>query len=302
MATKTIVMTGGSSGFGQLTIKKIRMEPDVRIILGVRNGKNIEGVETLDLDLSRLESVRAFAKKVIQQLGATKIDALLLNAGTNTSSIDNRTADGFETTFAVNHLAHYLLIRLLLPYLAKGASLVITTSGTHDPAEGTLIAPPKHAKALLLAHPENDSTLDSNPQVNAGRAYSSSKLCNILTARFLNTLPVIGTNAIKVTAYDPGPTPGTGLARHSSKVVRIVWKLFSFSAIRMFMPRFNSRRESGETLANIALNKVNRPQGQLYAALRKGKITWPPPSDLALNNEAMELLWNESAQLVGLSD
>ena len=80
--------------------------------------------------------------------------------------------------FAVNHLAHYLLLRLLLPKLAYGAKIVLTTSGTHDPAEKTIIPPPVHANAKMLAYPESDPDLDKNSTVAEGRAYSSSKLCN----------------------------------------------------------------------------------------------------------------------------
>ncbi len=174
--------------------------------------------------------------------------------------------------------------------------------GTHDPAEKTIIAPPKHANALLLAHPENDPALENIPQVDAGRAYSSSKLCNILTARFLITLPDIQANQIKIVAYDPGPTPGTGLVRNTNFVVRIVWKILSFSIIRVFLPRFNSRKASGAALANIALGRIQTYTGHCYAALRKGKLTWPSPSELALDDHAMELLWKDSAQLVGLLD
>lgn len=300
MAAKFIVMTGGSSGFGQLTMKKFLQEQEVSIILGARNEINIRRVETISLNLNSLANVRAFAEKVTQKLGTNKIDALVLNAGTNTSDIESRTVDGFETTFAVNHLAHYLLIRLLLPYMAKGASVVVTTSGTHDPAEGTMIAPPKHANALLLAHPENDPAIENKPQIDAGRAYSSSKLCNILTARFLITLPEIRTKELKIVAYDPGPTPGTGLTRNAHIGVRIVWKILGFSISRVFLTRFNSRKAAGETLADLALGRIQIPAGHFYAALRKGKITWPSPSELAMNNQAMELLWEDSAQLVGL--
>jgi NAD(P)-dependent dehydrogenase (short-subunit alcohol dehydrogenase family) len=64
-----------------------------------------------------------------------RIDALVLNAGLIRADVDAGTVDGYEPTFAVNHLAHYLLLRLLLDRLADGARVVQTTSGTHDPAE-----------------------------------------------------------------------------------------------------------------------------------------------------------------------
>jgi NAD(P)-dependent dehydrogenase (short-subunit alcohol dehydrogenase family) len=47
------------------------------------------------------------------------IDALVLNAGAQFPNLDQRTEDGSETTFAVNHLAHYLLLRFLLPKLGE---------------------------------------------------------------------------------------------------------------------------------------------------------------------------------------
>ena len=58
---------------------------------------------------------------------------IMLNAGAHFSK-DQRSVDGFEMTFVTNHLSHYLLARLLLPDIAVGGRLVLTTSGTHDPA------------------------------------------------------------------------------------------------------------------------------------------------------------------------
>ncbi|NKY60568.1 hypothetical protein [Nocardia flavorosea] len=62
---------------------------------------------SLPLDLTELESVRAFAAAVRQELAGTPIDALILNAGVVFPDAARRTTDGYETTFAVNHLAHY---------------------------------------------------------------------------------------------------------------------------------------------------------------------------------------------------
>jgi hypothetical protein len=71
-----------------------------------------------------------------------------------------------------NHLAHYLLLRLLLPRLAQGATVVLTTSCTHDPAEKTIIATPLHADARFLAYPERDPTRVPHPLIAGGCAYS----------------------------------------------------------------------------------------------------------------------------------
>jgi NAD(P)-dependent dehydrogenase (short-subunit alcohol dehydrogenase family) len=129
---KTVVMTGGTSGLGQVAAQQIFETPDTRLLLGA-GAKRETAIETWPLDLSRLARVRAFAQAMEETRGATQIDALVLNAGTQFATNDRGTEDGFATTFAVNHLAHYLLLRLLLPKLAHGATVVITTSDTHDP-------------------------------------------------------------------------------------------------------------------------------------------------------------------------
>ena len=129
---KTIIMTGGTSGLGEIAADAIGRALDTRLIIGARRNAAGKG-ETIPLDLTRLVSVREFAQAAIEKLGDSEVDALVLNAGTQFPTSDHRTEDGFETTFGVNVLAHYLLLRLLLPKLAREATIVITTSDTHDP-------------------------------------------------------------------------------------------------------------------------------------------------------------------------
>ncbi len=296
----TVVMTGGTSGFGVETVKQLLLAPNTRLLLGVRRA-GPPGVETLPLDLTQLDQVRAFSAAVGQKLGATEINALVLNAGLQCPDADARTPDGFETTFAVNHLAHYLLLRLLLPRLAPGAVVVLTTSGTHDPAEGKIIPPPRHANARLLAYPEQDPDRDQSSLTAGGRAYSSSKLCNLLTARALAAHPATQACRFTVIAYDPGPTPGTGLVRNSGFAINLVWRMLG-TPLRLLVPRFNSRKVAGGALADLTLGKIQPPAERVYAALRRGRLTWPDPSELARRDEVMVALWRDSAALVGLPE
>ena len=106
--------------------------------------------------MTELNSGACLTTSIRERLGDTAVDALVLNAGVVFPDVTGRTVDGFETTFAVNHLAHYLLLRLLLPVLANRAIVVLTTSGAHDPANHAGLAPPRHADAELLAHPDRD--------------------------------------------------------------------------------------------------------------------------------------------------
>jgi NAD(P)-dependent dehydrogenase (short-subunit alcohol dehydrogenase family) len=295
----TIVMTGGTRGLGEVAANRMAAAPKTRLLLGAR-GSAPADAQVLPLELCRLDSVRAFATETAELVGHDDIDALVCNAGLSFRSVEERTPDGFETTFAVNHLAHYLLIRLLLPKLAHGARVVLTTSGTHDPAEKAPIPPPHHADARRLADPSTDPQLDAKSKAAGNRAYSASKLCNLLTARALAAQPEAIDRKFTVVAYDPGPTPGTGLSRSYTPALRATWWLLG-TPIGRVVPMLNSRAAAGGGLANLALGSVTPPPGEIYARTVKNKLVWAQPSELARDDRVRDALWEDSAALVGLS-
>ncbi|MEU5882253.1 SDR family NAD(P)-dependent oxidoreductase [Spirillospora sp. NPDC047279] len=292
-----MVMTGGTSGFGAITAERLARPAGTRLILGARRSAPVG--EPIPLDMAELASVRAFAER----LEGTPIDVLVLNAGVVRPDAGGRTADGFETTFAVNHLAHYLLARLLLPTLADEALIVLTTSGTHDPATKAGLTPPRHADAELLAHPERDPDLHPRPKKAGEHAYTASKLCTVLTARSLAEHPDIQARRATVLSYDPGQVFGTGLAKDLSLPLRMAWSLFGTPLgrpLRRFSSTLNTRPAAGNTLADLALRTATPPDGRAYAALRRERLTWPDPSELARDPAAARALWTASARLVGL--
>ena len=123
------VATGGTAGFGVVTAKRVAATPNTRLIIGARDNRSAGG-EMLPLDLARLANVRSFVEALDSTLGESRIDVLILNAGAQFGTTRHRTGDGFESTFAINHLAHYLLLRLVAPKLSKNATVVLTTSDT----------------------------------------------------------------------------------------------------------------------------------------------------------------------------
>ena len=74
-----------------------------------------------------------------------------------------------------------------------------------------MIPPPIHADAVRLANPDRDPERDTSPGKAAGRAYSASKLCNLLTARALAASPDAISRGLRVIAYSPGPTARNGV-------------------------------------------------------------------------------------------
>ncbi len=272
-----MVMTGGTAGLGQVAAQRIGADQENRLILGARTEKP----GTVPLDLTRLASVREFARAV----DAPTIDTLVLNAGVQLPTDATTTEDGFETGFVVNHLAHYLLLRLLLPRLT--GTVVITTSDTHDPRTNSFAAP-RELDPEALSRPGKGG-------FKAGfEAYSAAKLCNILTARAL----AAANPALRVVAYNPGFTPGTGLQRE--------WPLWARAAVvvgRAMRPiaRLATVEQAGDALADLAEGRITAPDGRIYASLVKRRVTWPDPSDLAQRDDLMQTLWEESARMAGVA-
>jgi NAD(P)-dependent dehydrogenase (short-subunit alcohol dehydrogenase family) len=292
---RTVVMTGATSGLGAVAARHITQNSDTRLVAGSR-GNPVSGAEVEPLDLSQLASTRAFAEKVRARLGDTQIDALVLNAGVSAPGDSPTTVDGFETVFATNHLAHYLLLRLLEPQLSPLATVIVTTSDTHDPRINRL-APPRHAYADLLAA-SHQVGVKAPSYRSTFRAYATSKLCNLLTARAFARISEAKGNQIRVVAYNPGFTPETGLNRDAHPAVQTVMRGLAPLAGR-FVP-INTAEEAGRSLADLALGQARAPDGRLYASLVRGELTWPDTSALARSDDAMRSLWQESAGLVGL--
>ncbi|MDB0573913.1 SDR family NAD(P)-dependent oxidoreductase [Ralstonia solanacearum] len=292
-------MTGATAGLGEHAAKLIAAVPTSRVIIGARGGRSgPEGTESLPLDLNSLDSVRTFAEAVRERLGGAPIDMLVLNAGLQFSNAEQRSADGFEATFAVNHLAHYLLARLLLPNIAEGGRLVITTSDTHDPA--IIPMAPKTLVPQALAYPGRGGT------TSGFHAYSSSKLCNLLTARSFAARDDVCQRHIRIIAYNPGLTLGTSLSRTAPSWVGGLMTSSPVRGILRFASRFKSAlypgtpERAGEVLAALALGTVEPPPGRVYASLVRSELTFPDPSKLAQSDEARDRLWRESATMVGL--
>ena len=73
--------------------------------------------------------------------------------------------------------------------------------------------------------------------------------------------------------------------------------------VSIFKPQFRSGtpERAGEALAQLVLGEINPPAGRVYASLVRGEITFPDPSVLAQSDEARDLLWKESAAMVGIN-
>src|SRR6266571_1020603 len=256
---QTVILTGGTSGVGYAAARTIATShPDWYLIIASRNQRQgtqavntlkqqtglpvpqtgLQHIEWMPLDLASLASVRAFAKEVAAH-DLPPSHAIICNAGLQVVSGTTYTQDGFETTFGVNCLGHFLLVNLLLRQLVAPARIVFVSSDSHNPEYQSSLHrfvgrnPPRYRDARALAWPEQYPEAEERnetPQQVGMRRYSTSKLCEVFYAYELaRRLQAQGFSTpehpITVNAFNPGPTPGTGLARDASTFQRFGWNV-----------------------------------------------------------------------------
>ena len=310
---RTVVITGGNAGLGLGAALALWKRGGWHVVVACRNetagteaaaaiarrGKGT--AEALSLDLASLASVRGFADQLAATASARPpLHALVCNAGTQTVSGVTLTTDGFESTFGVNHLGHFLLANLVAPLLVRPARVIFVSSGTHDPADRLSRAfgmnPPRLRPARDMAFPDQDpGPLPPTAMGRGFEAYSTSKLCNLLTATELARRFASAGDAVTSNAYDPGLMPGTGLARDSNRVQRFAWHYVL--PVLTVLPGVRSTAASGRHLARLiddpALDGVS---GRYFAGGREKQ-----PSAVARDLTAASTLWRESAELVALT-
>jgi len=175
------------------------VERGERAAVQVRKRSGNKNVVFIQLDLASLDSIRAFAQKILEEEPYTNI--LVNNAAVALKS-HQKTSDGFEEHMGVNHLGHFLLTNLLLPSMKAASSARIVT------VSSSLFK--KCPKFDFTKMDSSDPTMYSRSM--PGLAYCQSKLANVLFTRAL-AKHLEATN-ICTNAVHPGVIFRTNLSRH----------------------------------------------------------------------------------------
>ncbi len=268
-----VVITGATRGIGQAAAVELAREGAEVALVG-REAARVAAVAQEAraagarapvhehvADLMLMSGVRALAGELIERY--EHIDVLANNAGALFAS-RKETAEGFERTFALNHLAPFLLTNLLRGHLA-GGRVVTTASDAHQGGRLDL------------------DDLQSEHGYAAMRVYGTSKLCNILFTRELaGRAPELHANS-----YHPGVVR-TGFGKNENGF----WRL----ATTLGGPFFRSPARGARSLVWLALSEE---AGELTGAyVQDEKVL--EPSAQAQDTALAEGLWERSAELVGL--
>jgi NAD(P)-dependent dehydrogenase (short-subunit alcohol dehydrogenase family) len=276
---KTVVVTGGNSGIGLETAVALGLMGARVVITAGRGAAAVEHiaerigsagtVELAVFDLADLSSVRAGAGEILQR--CPRIDVLVNNAGLILSE-RTETVDGYEATFAINHLGPFLLTSLLLPRLVESA-----------PARVVNVASTAHNQAR---HGMPFDDLQSTNGYAAMRVYGVSKLANIL-----NTLELARRTAgqgVTANSLHPG-TVRTGYGADGDV------KGFLALGIKIAGPFFLSAQKGARTSVYLASSPdVAEVSGQYFVKCRPRA-----PRKWAQDPEAARRLWEISETLVG---
>src|SRR6202047_4642366 len=278
MQGKTVVITGGTSGIGEIATQRLaqmgarivliaRSKARGRVALARLNERSRGLAHTVHYaDLTRISEMKRVAAEITSQ--EQRIDVLINNAGAIFAS-RRLTEDGLECTFALNHIAYFVVTDGLRETLlvSAPARIINTASAAH--------------KGARLDFDDLQLAKGFGPM----KAYGRSKLCNILFTREL-ARRLKGTG-VTANCLHPGFV-ATRIGDESDGLIsRFAWlaKLFAISP-----------EQGAETIVYLTSSPAVAETTGKYFYHRKAIA----PSPAAQDDKAATVLWERSAALAGL--
>ena len=280
MAGKVCLITGATNGIGlaaaqalakrgaQILVHGRDAEKGAGVVAALKRASGNQNIAFVQADFASLAEVRKLADTVKSRV--PRLDVLINNAGLFALK-RTLTKDGYETTFAVNHLAPFLLTNLLLDTLKASAPsriVVVSSAGHRGP-------------------PLDFDDLQSEQHYRSMRAYQCSKLANLLFTRAL-AKRLDGT-AVTVNALHPGLI-NTGIGGKVTGIATLLLRA-TFAVIG------KSPEEGARACVYLAASpEVAEVTAGYFIDEKRAE-----PSAQAQDEAVAERLWAVSAQLVGLA-
>jgi len=279
MSGKTVLVTGATAGIGEVAARELARKGAKVVLVGrsparceataamIRRETGNPNVEFLVGDLSSQADVRKVAREFLDR--HDRLDVLLNNAGAFFSKRET-SADGIEMTFALNHLAYFLLTNLLLDTLKRSSpSRVVSVSSTaHKMVSQIDFDDPQGAKKYGGWH-----------------AYGQSKLANVLFTRELARR--LGGTGVTANCLHPGFVASNFTAGNGA----MGWMMRRLAGLAAI-----STDEGAKTSIYLASSpEVEGVTGRYFA---KEKAV--EPSKVAQDEAAAARLWTLSEEMTGL--
>ncbi|KAL6872711.1 NAD(P)-binding protein [Trichoderma novae-zelandiae] len=305
---RVALVTGGNAGIGLQTVKQLALH-GAKVYLGARSeARARQAIDSilsenqsiskgrliwLPLDLSKLPNIVEAAR--LLSSGETRLDILINNAGVAADNFTT-TAEGFESTMAVNYIGHFVLTTKLLPLLKATASTtgsdvrIVTISSVAEKFA------PKHNNFATTKDLSDSGTTHPNDYTSRTTVFSrygASKLANLLFTRELQRR--LDEEAVKITALavDPGPVATDGGMGVFPGFLKPVLKMV------MKSPERGALTQLYCATAKEVANEPEKYKGKLLTAPGKTNAG----SERSRNSELARSLWRvteEALRTVGI--
>jgi NAD(P)-dependent dehydrogenase (short-subunit alcohol dehydrogenase family) len=281
LSGRTALVTGANSGIGR-TAAAALARAGAHVVLAVRDperGRSAAAAiggstEVRRLDLADLSCVRAFA----QEWGERPLEVLINNAGVMMLP-KLRTRDGFEMQFGTNHLGHFALTNLLLPYVTD--RVVTVSSGAHRWGG---------ARNRIRFEDLNWAT-GYTPQA----AYAQSKLANLLFTLELQRRLAEAGSGVRALAAHPGWSATNLQSHHPNPVARAVMQLGN---------KFLAQDDEAGALPTLYAAVEDLPGAAYVGPDGPGELRGTPTlvgrSPAASDPTTARRLWEASEELTGV--
>jgi WW domain-containing oxidoreductase len=286
LSGKVALITGANNGIGLETARALAYR-NCHVIMACRNLQSaeeakksiIEGypnskIDILYMDSSKLNTVESCAAEYISK--GWPLHMLILNAGVFNPT-EKMTEDGFESTFQVNHLAHFYLTQLLSAVILKSAPARVVNVASVGHKVGSFNMDKVTENFLSPKNPRDVS--------NSGVTYTRSKFCNVLFSNELNRR--WQDKGVTSNSLHPGAVR-TQIARNSA-LGRFFFKLPSFG----FEPVITMDKGAATTVYCATAPEIEGVGGRYFDAVKMAN-----PSSKALEEETARKLWELSDQMI----
>ncbi|KAG9276478.1 retinol dehydrogenase 12, like [Astyanax mexicanus] len=276
---KTVLITGANTGIGKETAIDLAKR-GARIIMACRDMEKADGalkevieasgnqdVVTKKLDLADTKSIREFAQMINSE--EKQVNILINNAGVMVCPY-GKTADGFEMQIGVNHMGHFLLTFLLMDLIKKSSPARIVNVSSMAHKWGTI----------------NIDDINSEKSYDKSKAYSQSKLANVLFTRCL-AKHLDGTG-VTVYVLHPGVVQ-TELWRHLNRAQQgVMWMVKPFTK--------TSVQGAQTTIYCAVAPELETESGKYYSDCAPASC-----SNAAMDDDMAKRLWDLSCKMLNIT-
>jgi len=302
---KTFLITGANVGIGFATAKFLAARPDCYVVLACRSEakatKAITAIQRehqhcyvdfVQVDLFSLASVRRLPA-TLAAMALPPLGGLVLNAGginMKAKSLEF-SEDGFERTFQLNFLSHFLLTNLLVRQMTAAGRIVFVSSDLHDPVATKMgkLMPPRYGPVEDLAR-----GVGTAAKLKPMARYATAKMYAMMTAYELDRKLRETAKPITVNSWSPGVVPTTQAGRDMNPIMKKI--MMSHWFVNFMGSHLSTAKEAAQALGGlIADPKYSGVSGRYFDGLRE-----IPSSVESRDASKARIVWQESVRLAAL--